>query len=304
MEPVKSIPLKGAAGRLDHLALDAKGNRLFIANLSNNSLDIIDLESGKLIKQVPDQQKIQGVAYVPDLDRIFVGNGKGDVCNVFEGRHYKLVQAIKLKGADNVRYDARTKQVYVTHEDSALSVIDARALKVKATIKLPGRPEAFQVHPSQPRLYVNTLNPAQVAVVDTQKNEVIAKFPLKLAAANYPLALDVKGGRVFVGCRKKPMVIGLDMKTGKEVGSIAIPGDIDDLFYDSKRQRLYASCGEGLLAIIAVKEGDRYEMFERITTGKLARTCLFDQNSSRLFVPVPREKGKDGPELRVFLARD
>src|SRR5881227_1949681 len=75
LELVQTIPLKGAAGRLDHLALDAGGNRLFIANLSNNSLDVVDLKAGKLVKQVPRQKKIQGIAYAADLDRIYVGNG-------------------------------------------------------------------------------------------------------------------------------------------------------------------------------------------------------------------------------------
>src|SRR5207248_4918821 len=76
---VQTIPLDGAAGRLDHMALHSKGERLFVANLSNNSLDVVDLKAGMLIKQIPDQKKIQGVAYAPDLDRIFVGNGEADV---------------------------------------------------------------------------------------------------------------------------------------------------------------------------------------------------------------------------------
>jgi DNA-binding beta-propeller fold protein YncE len=303
LELVQTIPLKGAAGRLDHLAIDTRENRLFIANLSNNSLDIIDLKAGKLVKQVPGQRKIQGVAYVPDMDRIFVGNGVDGVCRVFDGQSYKLVQSIKLEDADNVRYDARTKQIYVSHAEKALSAIDPRTLKVKATIKLPGPPEAFQLHPSQPRLYVNTLKPALVAVVDTDRNEVIAKFPLTLATANYPLALDATSGRVFVGCRKKPMVVILDMKTGKEVASVKIPGDIDDLFYNAKRQCLYAACGEGFLAVLARKQADDYKVVQQVATDKLARTCLFDDQSGRLYVPVPGQKGAGGPKLLVFQAR-
>jgi len=129
------------------------------------------------------------------------------------------------------------------------------------------------------------------------------KFPLTLAAANYPLALDAKGGRLFVGCRKKPTVVVLDLQTGKEVEAVEIPGDIDDLFYDAKRDRLYASCGAGVLAVLQSKEGQHYEVAERVPTGKLARTCLFDAGSGRLYLPVPTQDGKEGPELRVFQAR-
>jgi DNA-binding beta-propeller fold protein YncE len=303
LELVQTLPLKGAAGRLDHLALDAKGGRLFIANLSNNSLDSVDLKAGKLVRQVPGQRKIQGVAYVPDLGRIFVGNGVDGVCNAFDGRSYERVGSVKLAEADNVRYDPRTRQVYVAHADRALSAIDPRTLEVKATIKLPGPPEAFQIDPSQPRLYVNIPERSQVAVVDTEKNEVVARFPLTLAGANYPLAFDPAAGRVFVGCRKKPQVVVLDAKTGKEVAGVEIPGDIDDLFFDAKRRRLYAACGEGFLAVLQAKGDDGWEVVERVATGKLARTCLFDAGSGRLYLPVPTQEGKEGPELRVYQAR-
>jgi hypothetical protein len=149
-------------------------------------------------------------------------------------------------------------------------------------------------------LYINIPNPAQVAVVDTEKNEVVAKFPLMAAEANYPLAFDAKNGRVFAGCRRKPMVVVLDAKSGKEVAGIEIPADTDDLFYDAKRERLYASCGEGFLAVLQRHDADHFAVIDRIPTGKLARTCLFDAETGRLYLPVPRQQGKDNPELRIF----
>ena len=74
LELLQTIPLKGEAGRLDHMAIDSKHARLFVANLSNNSLDVVDLKAGRLIKQIANQKKVQGIAYAPDLDRIFTGN--------------------------------------------------------------------------------------------------------------------------------------------------------------------------------------------------------------------------------------
>src|SRR5947199_347599 len=82
--------------------------RLFVANLSNDSLDIVDLKAGKLLKQIPGQGKIQGVAYAPELDRLFVGNGQDGVCNVFDGKDYSLLRSFKLPDADNVRYDPKS----------------------------------------------------------------------------------------------------------------------------------------------------------------------------------------------------
>ena len=300
LELIQTIPLKGAGGRLDHLAIDAKNARLFIANLSNNSFDVVDLKAGKLVKQIPDQKKIQGIAYVADLNRIFVGNGVDGVCNVFDGESYKLLKSIKLPDADNVRYDPTNGLIYVGHAENELSAINAKTYEVKTTIKLPGAPEAFQIDSTRKRIYVNTLKPAHVAVIDTDKNEVIAKYPLKLADANYPMALDVMNQRIFVGCRKKPLIVVLDAKTGKEITGIEIPADTDDLFFDAKRKRIYATCGEGFLTVVQQKNGDQFEVIEKIAVPKVTRTCLFDADGDRLYVPVPRQEGETGPTLRIY----
>src|SRR5579863_660568 len=89
LELIQTIVLKGKAGKLDHLALDAKRERLFLANTGNGSLDIVDLKAGKLFKQIPGQTGIQGIAYAADLDRLFVGLGGGGLCNVFGGEQYQ-----------------------------------------------------------------------------------------------------------------------------------------------------------------------------------------------------------------------
>jgi DNA-binding beta-propeller fold protein YncE len=300
---LRTIPLKGEPGRLDHLAIDRKHGRLFVANLSNNSLDIVDLKAGKLIRQIPGQKKIQGIAYAPDLDRIYVGNGIGGECNVFDGKDYKLLRSIKLPGADNVRYHPSRQLVYVGHAEKALSVIDARTLEVKAEIKLPGRPEGFQLETKRPRLYMNTVDPTRLVVVDTDRNEVLHRYPLKLADRAYPLAVDEANRRLFIGCRNKPSVVIMDSESGKEVASVATPEDIDDLFYDARNKRLYVSCGAGFLTVIRQRDADHYEVMERVPTAKLARTCFFDSAEGRLYLPVPWQEGQEGPTIRVYEAR-
>jgi sugar lactone lactonase YvrE len=303
LELVQTIQLEGAEGRLDHMAIDGKGGRLFVASLSNNSLDVIDLKAGKPVRQIPGQQKVQGLAYAPGLDRIFVGNGAGGVCNVFDGKTYQLLHTLKMPDADNVRFDPATGLVYVGYAEHTLTAFDARTFEVKATVKLPGQPEAFQLDPARKRLYVNTVKPSAVAVVDLTKHEVVAKYVPNKVEGLYPMALDREGQRVFVGCRQPAVVLALDAKTLKELWTAEIPWDIDDLFFDVKRKRLYASCGEGFLAVLEEKAGGRFEVVEKLPTAKLARTCFFDPGSGRLFLGVPRQPGKPGPEVRVYQAR-
>ena len=289
LELVTTIVLKGKAGKLDHLALDAKRERLFLADTVNGSLDIVDLKEGKLLKQLPGQTGIQGIAYAEDLDKVFVGLGGGGLCNVFGGDNYQPLKTIKFSGdADNVRYDPATHLTFVAHDEKALGIIDAKTYAVMPDIKLPGTAEGFQIESKRPRLYLNIPSPSQVLVIDTQKKEVVATYPVKLASGAHPLALDEENKRIFIGCRTEPMVVVLDSETGKEITSVAIPKDIDDLHYDAKRKKLYASCGEGFIAVISQASPDKYELAEKIPTIKGAKTSIFSPEASRLYLAVPR----------------
>jgi DNA-binding beta-propeller fold protein YncE len=304
-QPLKrtaTVQLKGDSGPLDHMLVDAKHERLFVANQSNDTLDIVDLKTNKLVKQIRGQKEIHGIAYVPDLDRIFVGNG-GGVCNALDGRDYTLLKSIPIKDADNVHYDPRTNHVFVAGEKD-LAVIDARSLKLVTTIELSASPEGFQIATAQPRLYVNVGPPYQVVVIDTDKNEVIARHPLKAAKGIETLALDEANKRVFVGFRGEPRIVVLDLDSGKELTSVAIPEGIDNMFFDAKARRIYASCGSGFVAVVRQIDADHYEVAANVATIKGAKTSYYDAATARLYLAVPRQVGKEGPEIWVYLARD
>jgi DNA-binding beta-propeller fold protein YncE len=298
---VQTIDLKGKPGKLDHLIVDSKTKRLFLANKVNNTVDVVDLDSGKLVKQLKGQAGAQGLAYAPDLARLYVGLGTGGYCNVFDGKSFQLLKTVKFADdADNVRYEPRTHSVYVAHAEKALGVIDGESLELKTDITLPGSAEAFQLEANRPRLYLNIPSPSQVVVIDTGKNEVVSSYPLKLAGANFALALDEANKRLFIGCRKKSAVVVMDTETGKEITSIDIPADTDDVSFDAKRKRIYASCGEGFIAVIKQNDADNYELVEKFPTVKDARTSYLDRETGRIYLGVPRQEGKAGPEIRVY----
>jgi DNA-binding beta-propeller fold protein YncE len=305
LEMIQTIVLKGKPGKLDHLALDAKRERLFLANTTNGSLDIVDLKEGKLLKQIKGQIGIQGIAYASDLDRVFVGSGGGGLCNIFGGDKYEPLETIKFSGdADNTRYDPATHLTFVAHDEKALGIIDAKSFAVLPDLKLPGAAEGFQIEAARPRLYLVIPSPSQVLVIDTLKKEILATYPIKAASNGHPLALDEANKRIFVGCRTEPMVVVLDSETGKEIATVPIPKDVDDLHYDAKRKKLYASCGEGFLTVIRQESADKYEVTEKIPTVSQAKTSLFAPEGNRLYLAVPRQPNQEGPEIRVYKVKD
>ena len=295
----RTIRLKGVAGKLDHLAVDSQGERLFVANKPNNTLDIVDLKSGTLIKQIPDQVKISGVSYAADLDMIYVGNG-GGVCNAFDGKDFHVVFSTKAPAADNVHYHSGNKLVYVGC-DEVLLVLDAKTGEPKASIPLPGAVHGFKIDKKAGKIYAVLTKESLIAVIDIATNEVTNKYPLTLSDAGSPIAQDSEKNLLFVGCPKlKPMVVVFDTRTGKEIASVAIPAGIDDIHFDSKRNRLYASCSDRALVVIE-KVGDKYEIVAKLEAPKDSRTCVWSKGS--LYLGVPKHEGNDGPEVRVFEAR-
>jgi hypothetical protein len=150
---------------------------------------------------------------------------------------------------------------------------------------------------------VNTGSPSQVVTVDTDKNEAVAKFPLDDDKGIETLVLDEAGQRIFVGFRGKPRILVLNLDSGKEITSVAIPDGIDDMFFDAKAKRLYASCGSGSVAVIRQVDADHYESVANVPTIKGAKTSFYDEDTKRLYLAVPRQPGKEGPEVWVYQAQ-
>jgi len=307
LERVQTIALKGPAGGLDHLALDARRGRLFVANTAGGSLDVVDLKAGKLLKQILGQGRIRGIAYAPDLDQVLVGNGTGGVFNAFDGRDYGLLKNLPLgDDADNVRYNPATRRIYIVHADQELAVLDVEGYATRSPIPLPKDVGGFQLEAAHPRMYLNAKTAGQVIVIDTERDKIIGRFPVAPAGINAAVAIDEPNRRLFVGCRKNPSLVVMDSDTGKIVASVPIPGDVDDLSFDASRKRIYASCGDGAIAVIRQIDPDRYESLATIPTVKGARTSILNAEDGRLYLAVPRRADRpdqENPEVWVYRPR-
>jgi len=297
---VQTIPLPNVEGRIDHLAVDLKGQRFFIAALGNNTVEVADLQAGKRIQSIGGLHEPQGVSFIPEFNKLFVANAKNGACDVIDGSSLKRVKSIKLSGdADNIRYDAAKKQVFVGYGDGALAIIDATSGDRIGEIKLKGHPESFQLEKNGPRIFVNVPTAQQIAVVDRDKRAVTATWPTGDAAANYPMALDEEHHRLFVGFRKPARLVVFDTDSGKVVVALESPGDADDIFYDGARRRVYVSGGEGSIGIFQQKDADHYESISKIPTATGARTALFVPELNRLYLAVPH-RGSQKAEIRVY----
>jgi DNA-binding beta-propeller fold protein YncE len=296
----QTIPLPGVEGRIDHFASDPSSQRLFVCALGNNSLEVIDPRKGERVHSIPGLGSPQGVAYIPDGDRIFVANDRGGICRIYDGKSFQQLSEIDLKDdADNARYDGAAKKIYVGFGSGGIAIINASDGKQIGSIKLSAHPEAFQLEKSGRRIFVNVPNSRHVAVIDRDQKKVIATWRTDLAFSNFPMALDETNHRLFVGCRLPPRLVVLNTDSGDVIAKTDISGDCDDLFYDTKRQRVYAICGAGKIDVIDQIDPNTYRVSTTIGTVDGARTGLFVPELDVLFVAVPHRASQQA-EVRCY----
>jgi DNA-binding beta-propeller fold protein YncE len=292
------IDLPSVNGRIDHLAYDG-GRRLFVAALGNNTVEVVAVPDGPRVRSLAGFHMPQGIAVAPDLDRAFVANGEGEGLDVIAAGALGRVQAVRLgDDSDNVRYDAGARMIYVGYGSGALAAVKAADGAVTGRVALPAHPESFQLESNGSRIFVNLPDAHEIAVVDRAALKVAATWPVRGAAANFPMALDEAGHRLFVGCRRPATLLVYDTQTGRETASAAIVGDTDDLFFDAARRRVYVIGGEGFIDVLDVS-GPTPTRIARLTTAAGARTGLFVPSLSRLFLAVPH-RGAQRAEIRVF----
>jgi DNA-binding beta-propeller fold protein YncE len=297
---VHTIPLDGVKGRIDHLGLDAKGKRLFVSALGNDSVEVVDLAAGKVTDQIRNLRAPQGIGFAPESNRLAVANDQDGTCRLYDGTSLQHTATVDLKDdADNVRYDAVSRHFWVGYGEGGLTAIDATSGKQVADVKLDAHPESFQLETRGKRIFVNVPNAGYVAVVDRETETVVEKFPLQEGVANFPMALDEAHHRLFIGCRSPAKLLVLDTETGKTVAAVDIVGDTDDLFYDAANRRIYVSGGEGHVTVISQTNGNLYKVVGQVTTAPGARTSFFVPETSTLYVAVPR-RGRQEAELRAF----
>jgi DNA-binding beta-propeller fold protein YncE len=233
------------------------------------------------------------VVYVPELDRIFVANGGDGSVNTYDGESYAKVGSVAFgDDADNLRYDASAKRVYVGYGSGAIGAIDVTSLQRKSHVKLKGHPESFQLEKIGTKIYVNVPAAKEIAIIDRSTMSLLSSWSLDRFSANFPMSLDEKGRRLFIGTRQPPRILVQDIVSGKPIVELPIAGDTDDLFYDAPRKQLYVSCGEGVLRVFREEAQKQFKELSQLTTVRGARTCLMDSQRRTAFSGCPSRQLK------------
>jgi YVTN family beta-propeller protein len=285
----KAIELPEVQGRIDHMSVDVRGERLFVCALGNNTVEVIDLKTGKRTNTISGLKEPQGALYLATNDRLYIASSKDGTAKMFDGTSLQLLKTIEYgDDADNLRYDSSRQRVYVGYGGGALAELDTEAQKVAET-KLSAHPESFQLEKNSQRIYVNLPKSRKIAVVDREAHSVVTTWGTGMSFANYAMALDEADHRLFIVTRLPARLLVIDTGNGKTVQKLSSVGDCDDIFFDQERKRIYATGGEGAISVFEQHDADHYREIARVPTVMGARTSFFSPELSRLYVAVRRQ---------------
>jgi hypothetical protein len=279
------ISLGAVEGRIDHMAFDAKRERLFVAELGNDTVAVVTLPDRKVIYIIDNLKEPQGIGYLGSSDTLYIANGGDGTVGTYDGDNYRLRGRLDLKDdADNIRVDTNTNQVFVGYGSGAVAVINSATGQQVGNVALKGHPESFQLSRDGQRIFVNVPTARAIAVIDRAAGKQVTQWSLRYQG-NFPMALDETNQQALVAFRSPPRLVAYAMKDGAPLATIDICGDADDIFVDAKRSRVYVSCGEGMLDILESRDRG-FTRLARIPTEPGARTALFNVEQDRLFVAV------------------
>jgi len=301
LRKLRTLDLSSAvSGPFDHLAVDLKHKVLFATPEDYKAVLVIDLNSGKVIHEIPDISRPHAILYRDDLDRLYVTDGIEGALKIYDGITYKRLQSIPLaKDADSIGNDITRNLLYMDNGGkdegktySFLSVVDTTSGKKISDIKIEGDTlEAMALDVFRPRMYLNNKAKNEVAVIDRWKGAQIASWPVALCRNNVAMGLDEQHQRLFVGCRDGKVAV-FDTNTGQELQALPIAPGVDDLTYDPAAKRIYAA-GNGMISVLEEIDADHYRSLGDIQTGPAAKTALLVSALNRYYVAVPQHDSQN-----------
>ena len=275
----KKIPVPGQGG-WDYLAVDEAARRLYVSH--GTQVEVLDVDSGKLVGKIEDTPGVHGIAIAPELGRGFVSNGQAATVTIFDLKTLQKIGDVPTgKKPDAILYDPATARVFAFNGGSnSATVIDAKEGKVAGTVDLGGGPE-FAAADGTGFVFDNLEDEGLVLKIDARKMTVEQRW--KACDAPSSMAMDRENRRLFIGCRSKVMAV-MNADTGQVIMTVPIGDHVDATAYDATTKLIFNSNGEGTVTVVRQDSPDKYSVVETVKTLPRAKTMALDPKTHQLFL--------------------
>jgi DNA-binding beta-propeller fold protein YncE len=281
----QAILIPGGPGSFDWMTVDNKRRRLLAAHRDKGALEILDLDSNKLIASIK-VGACQGV--IAGDDSYFVGDQAEHKIVILNAKSLKVTDEIKVPGEiDAITYDPHNRRVYADHDDGTeVWVVDPRQHKVVATVRLSGVPEFIEYNEANDKLYQNIKTTNTLAVIDPKTNKIEASWSTTPAQNPHGLAIDSKRQRVF-SAGSNGTLVATDMKNGKVKSDVQIGKKVDQIAFDPEKKRVYCAC-DSVISVVDASE-EKLKLIENAQSHKGAHTLTVDCKTHAVWISYADE---------------
>jgi len=291
LKVIKTIPL-GGEGRWDYLCADAQGERLYVPRSTH--VQVVDLESGKVVGDIPNTNGVHGVALAPDQNLGFSSNGRDNSVSAFDLKTLKETKRIKAgKNPDAIMFDPASRHIFAfNHSGGDVTIIDPATLEATATIPVGGALE-YGVNDGAGHVFVNVEDKGEVVEIDSRENKVLAHWPLEKGASPTGLAIDVEHHHLFSGCGNKKMYV-LDSASGKVLATLDVGSGVDGAAFDATLGVAMSANGrDGTISVVKETTPGKFQVIQTARSLNGARTITIDPRNHHALLPcnVPDAKG-------------
>jgi len=238
---ISELPGSGSA---HGVVMTMDRNLAFITRSEENTVDVFDPTSLRLLARIPVADDADAILYVPSVKLVYVANGDAKIA----------------------------------------TLIDPEKRMTVGTVPLPGRPEfpAFDLQAGV--LYQNLEDINSIVAVDLAKREVIGQWSLAPCEGPSGMAIDSEQRRLFAVCSMNAMLVVFDLESHRVIKSLKIGGGPDSVAFDETLHRIYSAGKAGRLTVIQQDGPDAYRVLDEIRTHYGAHTLVLDPVSHRVFV--------------------
>ena len=287
-----TIPIPGDWG-WDYLLADGANRLLYVSH--GTQVELLDLDSEKVVGKIDGMQRIHGIALAPEFNRGFISDGGSDNVVIFDLKTHAAIDKVKAgTNPDGILYDPASKRVFAFNgRSNDTTAIDAASGKVAGTIPMGGKPE-FPVTDAKGNVFANIEDKSEIVKIDPQGLKVVARWSVAPCEEPSGLAIDVANQRLFAVCDNQKMAV-VDTGSGKVVTTVPIGDGPDAAYYDADTKLAFSSNGSGTLTVVKQESADKYSVAQTATTEKSARTMALDPKTKKIYLPAAQFGERPAP---------
>jgi DNA-binding beta-propeller fold protein YncE len=296
----QTIVLPGVNSGFDHFAYDPQRKRLFLAASDQGSVEVIDLNSGQIVKSISGFKNPHSILFRPGVPSFLVTDSGPAASALVDTAALRKTRSLRLAlGANCILFDSSRHVMYETaggdrvgEKTSTLESVDPDTGNVLKSVQVDAlHLQPMALDPKTGRLFVNLADQNAIGVYNRDTLVRMATWRIPKGKRNSPIVFDSIHRRLFVVASDPGILLELDPDSGELRSSISTPPNPDDMALDPAARRVYVP-GSGALSVYDVSVPGRTKLLEQVKTGEDARTGILFASGTRYAVAVPAAGGQ------------